>query len=64
MSLYFSAVSFDERVRIVPLSAGRSTSHIHTKKEEGGILHGSPIGDSLSHICQINIFSDGISWRD
>lgn len=48
---------------MVPLSAGRSTSHIHTKKK-GGILHGSPIGDSLSHICQINIFSDGISQRE
>lgn len=60
MSPYFSAVWFDERVRIAPVLAGRSTSH-KPRKKGGGFLHGSPIGDSLSHICQINIFSDGIS---
>lgn len=60
MSPYFSAVWFDGRVRIVPLLAGRSTSP-KARKKGGGFLHGSPIGDSLLHIRQINIFSDGIS---
>lgn len=60
MSPYFSADWFDERVRIAPVLAERSPSR-KPRKKGGGFLHGSPIGDSLSHICQINIFSDGIS---
>lgn len=60
MSPYFSTVWFDERVRIALLLAGRSRRH-KPRKKGGGFLHGSPIGDSLLHICQIIIFSDGIS---